>query len=96
MSSPDSAKEIYPVCDLRGSRDVSDVSRRQAASVHVPARLTSVACMQTLAASAEGLARALLAGALPRRWAHVQGVAAQARTLKPSLGDDAQLIEAVA
>ena len=27
-----------PVCDARGSRDVSDVSRRQAASVNVPAR----------------------------------------------------------
>src|SRR6185369_2497487 len=48
------------------------------------------------AAWAEGLARALLADALPRRWAHVQGVAAQARTLKPSLGTDADLIEAAA
>jgi hypothetical protein len=52
--------------------------------------------MQTTAAWAEGLARALLADSLPRRWSHVQGVAAWARTLKPSLGGDADLIEAVA
>jgi hypothetical protein len=85
-----------PVCDGRGSRDVSDVFRRQAASVHVPARLTSVNCMQTLAAWAEGLARTLLADALLRRWSHVQGVAARARILKPSLGADADLLEAAA
>ena len=58
--------------------------------------VTSVDLMQTAAAWAEGLARALLADALPRRWAHVQGVAARARTLKPSLGPDADLIEAAA
>jgi hypothetical protein len=52
--------------------------------------------MQTTAAWAEGLARALLAESLPRRWSHVQGVAARARTLKPSLGADADLIEAAA
>jgi hypothetical protein len=52
--------------------------------------------MQTTAAWAEGLARALLADSLPRRWSHVQGVAARARTLKPSLGADANLIEAAA
>jgi hypothetical protein len=52
--------------------------------------------MQMLAAWAEGLARTLLADSLPRRWAHVQGVAARARTLKPSLGADADLIEAAA
>ena len=52
--------------------------------------------MQTIAAWAEGLARTLLADSLPRRWAHVQGVAARARTLKPSLGADADLIEAAA
>ena len=71
------------MCDARGSRDVSDVSRRQAASVHVPARLTSVDFMQTLAAWAQDLARTLLADALPRRWSHVQGVAARARSLAP-------------
>jgi hypothetical protein len=52
--------------------------------------------MQMLAARAEGLARTLLADSLPRRWSHVQGVAARARTLKPSLGADADLIEAAA
>jgi hypothetical protein len=52
--------------------------------------------MQTIAAWAEGLARALLADTLPRRWAHVQGVAARARTLKPSLGSDPGLLEAAA
>ena len=52
--------------------------------------------MQMLAAWAEGLACALLANTLPRRWSHVQGVAARARTLKPSLGADADLIEAAA
>ncbi|MGH3226038.1 MAG: HD domain-containing protein [Streptosporangiaceae bacterium] len=52
--------------------------------------------MQTTAAWAEGLSRSLLAGALPRRWAHVQGVAARACALKPSLGPDAGLLEAAA
>src|ERR1700753_3376670 len=42
------------------------------------------------------LARKLLEVPLPRRWAHVQGVAAQARTLAPILGDDADLLEAAA
>ena len=87
---------ICPVCDVRGSRDVSDVSRRQAASVHVPARLTSVDFMNTLAAWAQDLARTLLADALPRRWAHVQGVAARARSLAPAIGPDAGLLEAAA
>ncbi len=35
-STLDGAVPDCPVCDERGSRDVSDVSRRQAASVHVP------------------------------------------------------------
>ena len=87
---------ICPLCDVRGSRDVSDVSRRHAASVHVPTPLTSVDFMQPLAAWAQDLARTLLAGSLPRRWSHVQGVAARARTLKPSLDADADLIEAAA
>jgi hypothetical protein len=52
--------------------------------------------MDTLASWAQQLARALLQEPLPRRWAHVQGVAAQARILKPSLGTDADLIEAAA
>jgi len=52
--------------------------------------------MDTLAAWAQDLARTLLAGELPRRWSHVQGVAARARSLAPSLGDDAALLEAAA
>ena len=90
------AMAICPVCDEGETRDVSDVSRRQAASVNVPPELTSVDLMQTIAAWAEGLARTLLADSLPRRWSHVQGVAARARTLKPSLGADAELLEAAA
>jgi hypothetical protein len=42
------------------------------------------------------LARKLLEVPLPRRWAHVQGVAAQARFLAPILGADADLLEASA
>ncbi|MGH3245615.1 MAG: HD domain-containing protein [Trebonia sp.] len=42
------------------------------------------------------LARKLLEVPLPRRWAHVQGVAAQARSLAPILGDDVELLEAAA
>ena len=64
--------------------------------MHVPARLTSVDFMDTLAAWAQDLARTLLADALPRRWSHVQGVAARARSLAPSLGPDAGLLEAAA
>ena len=42
------------------------------------------------------LARKLLEVPLPRRWAHVQGVAAQARSLAPILGHDTDLLEAAA
>ena len=45
---------------------------------------------------AEELARKLLEVPLPRRWAHVQGVAARARTLAPILSDGAELLEAAA
>jgi HD superfamily phosphodiesterase len=48
------------------------------------------------AAWAEELARKLLEIPLARRWAHVQGVAARARTLAPILGEDADLLEAAA
>jgi HD domain len=48
------------------------------------------------AAWAEELARHLLEIPLARRWAHVQGVAARARTLAPILGEDADLLEAAA
>ena len=64
--------------------------------MHVPALLTSVDLMQPIAAWAQDLARTLLADALPRRWAHVQGVAARARGLAPVLGTDADLLEAAA
>jgi HD domain len=86
----------YPMCDGRGSRDVSDVFRRQAASVNVPPKIPSLDHMNTLATWAQDLARTLLADPLPRRWAHVQGVAAQARTLTPSLGTQSDVIEAAA
>src|SRR5215475_10028258 len=49
-----------------------------------------------LADWARELARTLLAEPLPRRWAHTQGVACQARTLAPILGNDADLVEAAA
>src|SRR5580658_2271653 len=52
--------------------------------------------METMSAWAERLARTLLERALPRRWAHVQGVAAQARTLAPTIGIGADLLEAAA
>ena len=50
----------------------------------------------TDAARAEQTARNLLSESLPRRWAHVQGVAATARTLAPVLGPDADLVTAAA
>src|SRR5215472_17161657 len=52
--------------------------------------------MNTLASSGEQLARALLREPLPRRWAHVQGVAARARGLAPVLGADTDLLESAA
>ncbi|MGW5416672.1 HD domain-containing protein [Actinomadura geliboluensis] len=48
------------------------------------------------AARARDLARKLLETPLPRRWAHTQGVARQARTLAPIVGDQADLLEAAA
>ena len=70
--------------------------RRPAASVNVPPRLPNLGRMNTLASWAQQLARALLQEPLPRRWAHVQGVAARARSLAPVLGADADLLEAAA
>ena len=52
--------------------------------------------MQTLTTWAQDLARTLLANPLPRRWSHVQGVAARARSLAPAIGPDAALLEAAA
>jgi putative nucleotidyltransferase with HDIG domain len=45
---------------------------------------------------AEQIARTLLQDPLPRRWAHVQGVAATAWTLAPVLGADGDLLTAAA
>jgi putative nucleotidyltransferase with HDIG domain len=73
-----------------------DVFRRHATSVNVPRRLSSLGRMDALASWAEDLARALLQDSLPRRWAHVQGVAAQARSVAPALGADTDLLEAAA
>jgi putative nucleotidyltransferase with HDIG domain len=52
--------------------------------------------MNMLASWGQQLARALLQQPLPRRWAHVQGVAAHARSLASVLGADADLLEAAA
>jgi len=73
---------------------VQDVFRRPARSVNVPRRLSSLGRMNALASWAEHLAQALLQEPLPRRWAHVQGVAALARSLAPVLGADADLLQA--
>jgi len=50
----------------------------------------------TEASWAQQIARDLLAEQLPRRWAHVQGVAAVAMSLTPVLRDKAELIIAAA
>ena len=65
-------------------------------SVNVPLRLSSLGRMNTMASWAGQLASVLLQESLPRRWAHVQGVAARARSLVPVLGADADLLEAAA
>jgi hypothetical protein len=49
-----------------------------------------------LADRARETARTILQTPLPRRWAHTQGVAAQARSLAPILGRDADLLTAAA
>jgi putative nucleotidyltransferase with HDIG domain len=73
-----------------------DVFRRHVTSVNVPGRLSSLGRMNALASRAEHLARSLLQEPLSRRWAHVQGVAARARSLAAVLGADADLLEAAA
>ena len=52
--------------------------------------------MQSLCAWAEDLARNLLEDTIPRRWAHVQGVAVRARSLAPAFAGDNELLEAAA
>ena len=81
---------------MTGRDAEQDVFRRPAASVNVPPQLSSLGRMNTLASWGEQLARGLLQEPLPRRWAHVQGVAARARGLAPILGVDADLLEAAA
>ena len=58
--------------------------------------LSSLDRMNALVSWAGHLALALPQEPLPRRWAHVQGVAARARSLAPVLGADAELLEAAA
>jgi hypothetical protein len=65
------------------------------ASVRVPKATHSLKCMDQVL-WAEELARKLLEIPLPRRWAHVQGVAARAQTLASILGEDGELLEAAA
>ncbi|WP_344131755.1 HD domain-containing protein [Saccharopolyspora halophila] len=50
----------------------------------------------TLVEWAYEVSQAKLAEPLPRRWAHVQGVAARAREVASAVGDDAALLEAAA
>ncbi|WP_327656016.1 HD domain-containing protein [Streptomyces sp. NBC_00483] len=45
---------------------------------------------------AYSLSESLLSDPLPRRWEHSLGVAKRARSLRPILGDDAELLEAAA
>jgi HD domain-containing protein len=56
----------------------------------------SVAIVNNQVAWASEIAKDLLELPLPRRWAHTQGVARQARSLAPILGENAQLLEAAA
>ncbi len=64
--------------------------------MNVPPQLPSLGRMNTLTSRGEQLARELRREPLPRRRAHVQGVAARARGLAPVLGTDADLLEAAA
>lgn len=52
--------------------------------------------MQSLCAWAEDLAGNLLEDTLPRRWAHVQGVVARARSLAAAFAGDSELLDAAA
>jgi len=84
------------VPDGQGVDAQQDVFRWHVTSVNVPGRLSSLGRMNTPTSWAEQLARTLLQEPLPRRWAHVQGVATRARSLAPVLGADAGLLEAAA
>lgn len=52
--------------------------------------------VMSLVSWAYEVSRRNLSSTLPRRWAHVQGVALKARTLTAAVGDDAPLLEAAA
>lgn len=52
--------------------------------------------MHSVPAWAQALARNLLEDTLPRRWSHVQGVAARARSLAPAFAAGKDLLEAAA
>ena len=81
---------------MTGRDAEQDVFRRPVRPVNVPSQLSSLGRMNKLASWGEQLARGLLQEPLPRRWAHVQGVAARARGLAPVLDGDADLLEAAA
>ena len=81
---------------MMGRDAEQDAFRRHATSVNVSLHLSSLGRMNTLASWPQQLAQALLREPLPRRWAHVQGVAGRARGLAPVLGADAELLEAAA
>jgi HD domain len=93
--TPDGAKS-GPLRRTWGPDAEQDVFRRHATSVNVPPRLSNLSRMNTLASWAGQLAQDLLQEPLPRRWAHVQGAAARARSLAPVLGADAELLETAA
>lgn len=77
------------------SAKTSPVEPRTPVDVHPHPRSVTPMNKNT-AAWARDLARKHLEAPLPRRWAHTQGVARQARTLAPILGDQADLLEAAA
>src|ERR1022692_1675040 len=84
-------------CRRDDLRDVpcQDVPRGFATSVNVRHYPPSVGHMN-IVDWAEDTARTILETPLPRRWAHTQGVAAQARSLAPILGRDTGLLTAAA
>ena len=66
---------------MTGPDAEQDAFRRHATPVNVPGQLSSLGRISALASWPEHLARALLQEPLPRRGAHVQGVALRARSL---------------
>ena len=97
LQKPTSRRGLPGECrSIRHGSAVSKTSQDSPpASVSVRHQVRSVVTMNQ-ADWAEEVARKLLEIPLPRRWAHSQGVAAQAHRLAPILADDADLIEAAA